>query len=426
MTWQDASRQGKEDEKDHFHAASVPERWTSLKMLLRIREEDAMRVHGLTTRIGRLGWIAALVVILASCATPAAAPTTAPAAPAATSAPASAAAAAPDYSAYKPPYGAVTPVALNAGSQAACANLAFKGGAPNIAYMPPATEFNYYMAIGAGIKDEAAKLGATTFMLAPQSGSDINGQMGMIQDVITRGVDAIILSTHDEAAAAPLVKRAVDQGIAVIIVNSDIPNFPAPVMGVVGYAQRRGTYKMGMYIAGMFHGKANVGALEGQPGWHSTERIGGYLDALSQFQGMKVVASLPTAWNVETGNSAMMDMLQAHPEINVVVAANDYEAIGAAAAAEALNRKDVKIFGNDGDTTGMEQIFAGTWDGTVNTTPYVMGQVVLNVAVDCLNGKFPGGFVETPVTIVDSSNVANFLCHPETLDPKPSKTYACP
>ena len=37
---------------------------------------------------------------------------------------------------------------------------------------------------------------------------------------------AIILSTHDEAAAAPLVKQAVDKGIAVIIVNSDIADFP--------------------------------------------------------------------------------------------------------------------------------------------------------------------------------------------------------
>jgi ribose transport system substrate-binding protein len=263
-------------------------------------------------------------------------------------------------------------------------------------------------------------------MLAPQSGSDIAGQMGMIQDVITRGVDAIILSTHDEAAATPLVERAVEQGIAVIIVNSDIPNFPAPVMGVVGYAQRRGTYKMGMYVAGVMHGKGNVGVLEGQPGWHSTERIGGYLDALSQFPGMKIIASAPTAWNVETGNSVMMDMLTAHPEIQVVVAANDYEAIGAATAAQSLNRKDVLIFGNDGDTTGMEQIYAGTWNGTVNTTPYVMGQVVLQVTLDCLQGKYPGGWVETPVTIVDASNTINFLCHPETLYPKPSKEYTCP
>jgi ribose transport system substrate-binding protein len=366
-----------------------------------------------------LSVIAALTLVLASCggAAPTAAPAEVqPAAPAGVV----------DYSAYTPPYGALSPVALNAGSQALCQNLAYTpGNRPNIAYMPPATEFDYYIAIGQGVKDEADKQGADTFMLAPQSGADIAGQVGMIQDVITRGVDAIILSTHDESAAAPLVKRAVDQGIAVIIVNSDIPDFPSPVMGVVGYAQRRGTYKMGMYVAGMMHGEGNVGVLEGQPGWHSTERIGGYLDALSQFPHMKIIASAPTAWNVETGNSVMMDMLTAHPEIQVVVAANDYEAIGAAKAAESLNRKDVLIFGNDGDTTGMEQIYAGTWNGTVNTTPYVMGQVVLQVTLDCLNGKYPGGWVETPVTIVDDTNTINFLCHPETLYPKPSKDYAC-
>ena len=292
--------------------------------------------------------------------------------------------------------------------------------------MPPATEFNYYMAIGAGVEAEAAKLGATTFMLAPQSGADIAGQMGMIQDVITKGVDAIILSTHDEAAAAPLVKRAVEQGIVVIIVNNDIPNFPAPVHGVVGYSQRRGTYKMGMYVAGMFHGKAKVGVLEGQPGYHSTERIGGYLDALSQFPQMDVVASLPTAWNVETGNSAMMDLMQAHPEVQVIVTANDYISIGAAKAAESLNRADVANFGNDGDTTGLEEIYAGRWTGTVNTTPFVMGEVVMRAAFDCLKGTYPGGWVETPVTIVDQTNAINFLCHPETLFPKPSKSYACP
>lgn len=344
----------------------------------------------------------------------------------ATSAPVSSGPTAADYEAYKPPYGAYSPVPLKEGSQASCKNVAFKGGRPRIAYMPPATEFNYYIAIGEGIKDQAAKVGADTFMLAPQSGSDIDTQMGMIQDVISQKVDAIILSTHDENAAAPLVKRAVDQGIVVVIVNSDIPNFPAPVHGVVGYSQRRGTYKAGMYVAGMFGGKAKVGVLEGLPGYHSTERIGGYLDALSQFPEMEVVAKLPTQWNVETGNSAMMDMLQAHPEIQVVVTANDYISIGASKAAEALNRKDVANFGNDGDTTGLEYIYEGRMTATVNTTPFVMGQVVLQVTVDCLNGKYPGGWVETPTVIVDKTNVLQFLCHPETLYPKPSKTYECP
>lgn len=326
---------------------------------------------------------------------------------------------------YKAPAPAFDPVPLAEGAEASCQSLNYEGGAARVAYMPPATEFNYYIAIGEGIKQKAKELGVETFMLAPQSGSDIAGQMGMIQDVLTQGVDAIILSTHDENAAAPLVEQAVKQGVAVIIVNSDIADFPTPVHGVVGYSQRKGTYKEGEYILDMVGGQAKVGVLEGLPGYHSTERIGGYLDAFKDKEGMEIIASLPTSWNVETGNSAMMDMLQAHPEINVVVTANDYIAIGAAKAAEALGRSDVLIFGNDGDTTGLEEIAAGKWTATVNTTPYVMGQIVAQVTMDCLNGSYPGGWTETPTVIVDKDNVNEYLCKPENLFPQPSQEYTC-
>ena len=151
---------------------------------------------------------------------------------------------------------------MAAGAQASFDTLTYKGDKPTrIAYMPPATEFNYYMAIGEGIKAKAAKLKVETFMLAPQSGSDIASQMKMIQDVITQNVDAIILSTHDEKAAAPLVKQAIDKGIAVVIVNSDIADFPTPVHGVVGYSQRqRHATSWACTPPGMVHGKAKLWA----------------------------------------------------------------------------------------------------------------------------------------------------------------------
>src|SRR5918992_4689959 len=114
-------------------------------------------------------------------------------------------------------------------AKADCGNVKGEAEEARIAYMPPATEFPYYIAIGEGIKAKAKEIGYDTFMLAPQSGADIEGQMGMIQDVLTQDVDAIVLSTHDEKAAAPLVKRAVNGGIAVIIVNSDIADFPTPL-----------------------------------------------------------------------------------------------------------------------------------------------------------------------------------------------------
>ncbi len=296
-------------------------------------------------------------------------------------------------------------------------------GSISIAYMPPATEFNYYIAIGEGIKAEAANMGAEVFMLAPQSGSDINGQMGMIQDVITRKVDAIILSTHDEAAAAPLVKQAVDAGIAVIIVNSDIANFPTPVHGVVGYSQRKGTHKIGEYFLEKLGGKpAKVGIIEGLPGYHSTERVGGFRDAVEGKPGIEIKTSIPGGWNVEGGNTAGMDLLQANPDVDVLFAANDYMIMGAAQAAKALSRS-LTLLGNDGDTAALEQIADGQITATVNTTPFVMGQIVLTVTMDALNGKFKGGFVETPTTIVDKDNAVPVLQKPDALYPKPSKTY---
>jgi ribose transport system substrate-binding protein len=327
---------------------------------------------------------------------------------------------------YQLPEGALSVTPLKEGSQST-APVAYKPGDPiRVAYMPPATEYNYYMAIGEGVKTLADEKGVETFMLAPQSGADIATQMKMLLDVMTQEVDAIILSTHDENAAAPLVKQAIDKGIAVVIVNSDIASFPTPVNAVVGYGQRKGTFNLGEYAAKMVNYKANVGVLEGLPGYHSTERIGGFLDAFAKYPDMKIVASLPTEWNVETGNKAMMDLIQAHPEINLVVCANDYIAIGAAKAAEALGRTDILIFGNDGDTTGLEDIAAGRWTATQNTTPFIMGKVALQVALDVLNGVFPGGWVETPSITTDKDNVLSFLCHPETLYPKPSKEYTCP
>ena len=260
-------------------------------------------------------------------------------------------------------------------------------------------------------------------MLAPQSGADINGQMGMLQDVISQKVDAIIISTHDENAAAPLLKMAVNQGIVVVIVNSDIPHFPTAVDAVVGYSQRKGTYKIGQYALKMTGGKAmKVGVIEGQPGYHSTERCGGFLDAIKG-SNFEVVTSLDGKWNVEGGNAAGMDELQAHPEIDLIFAANDYMIMGASMAAKALGRDNLILLGNDGDTACLEAIYEGRVTATVNTTPFVMGQIALQVTLNIFNKSFAGGFVETPTTIVDKTNVLSVLQHPETLYPKPSKKY---
>ncbi len=316
------------------------------------------------------------------------------------------------------------PVPLKEGAQADISAIKPKNETFRIAYMPPATEFNYYIAIGEGIKAVAAEEGVEVFMLAPQSGADINGQMGMIQDVLTQDVDAIIFGTHDEFAAAPLLKKAVGAGIAVLMINSDIPNFPTPIHGVVGYSQRNGTHAMADWAKKQYGDrKLKVGIIEGQPGYHSTERVGGFLDDIKGYENFEVVVSIDGKWNVEGGNTAGMDILQSHPDLDMIFAANDYMIIGASYAAKALGKSELILLGNDGDTSGLEEIAAGNVTATVNTSPFLMGRAAMHATLDALKGAYPGGWIETPTTILDKAGSIAVLQEPEKLFPQPSKTY---
>jgi len=317
-----------------------------------------------------------------------------------------------------------SPLSLNDGAQAPIGAIAPINEKFRIAYMPPATEFNYYIAIGEGIKAVAADAGVEVFMLAPQSGADINGQMGMIQDVLTQDVDAIIFGTHDEFAAAPLIKKAVDKGMAVMMINSDIPNFPTPIHGVVGYSQRNGTHNIADWAIENYGDKSvKVGIIEGQPGYHSTERVGGFLDGIKGNDNFEVVVSIDGKWNVEGGNTAGMDILQAHPDLDMIFAANDYMIIGASFAAKALGRSDIVLLGNDGDTSGLEEIAAGNITATVNTSPFLMGKAAMSATIDALKGTYPGGWIETPTSIEDINGAIRVLQEPEKLFPLPSKKY---
>lgn len=316
------------------------------------------------------------------------------------------------------------PIPLQEGAQAPIDAITPTNDTFRIAYMPPATEFNYYIAIGEGIKAIAAEEGVEVFMLAPQSGADINGQMGMIQDVLTQDVDAIIFGTHDEFAAAPLLKQAVDKGMAVVMINSDIPNFPTPIHGVVGYSQRNGTHKLADWAIETYGDEPlKVGVIEGQPGYHSTERVGGFLDGIKDNENFDVVVSIDGKWNVEGGNTAGMDILQSHPDLDMIFAANDYMIIGASFAAKALGRRDIVLLGNDGDTSGLEEIAAGNVTATVNTSPFLMGKAAMHATIDALQGTYPGGWIETPTSIEDKDGAISVLQEPEKLFPQPSKSY---
>jgi ribose transport system substrate-binding protein len=320
-------------------------------------------------------------------------------------------------------YAAPTP--LNEGALASNATIKNDVEGINIAFLPMGTEFNYHLALGEGIKDVAdTRDDVETFLLSPYSGSDLAGQMGMLQDVTARAdVDAIILISFDESALAPLVEEAVNAGKAVVIINSDIPDFPTPVHGVVGVNQRAVNHALADWAMEQAGGEARkVGVLDGEPGYLATERAGGFTDGIDG-TNWELVSRINGGWSVEKGNTAAMDLLQANPGVEVIYASNDYMALGAALAAKALGRSDLTILGYDGDTGALEDIAAGGMTATSDTSPVQMGRKAACYVLDVIEGKTEGGYVNTPTRIVHAGNAVDVLKDADLLFPAPSKDY---
>lgn len=312
-------------------------------------------------------------------------------------------------------------------SQASCSKLKAKPTGATIAYLPPGLEFPYYIGIGLGAKMEGQKYQYKTFTSAPVSGSDYAGQVADMREAITKGVNGIIWHTHNNAATAPLVKQAVAKGIAVVTVNQDLTAFPAPLHGVVGYKEFATDKKMGQYAVTLMHGKANIGLIDGLPGYDSTQRIGGFKAGIAGHPGMKVVAEEVGNWDVPGGNKAAMDMLTAHPEINLIFSANDYESEGAYQAAQALHRTGLSILGSDGDTAALELIYnngkGSAYKATMNTVPVQQGEIAMQVMHECLSHTFKGFYIQTPGTLVTRANVLKVLKDYKELWPKPKHRY---
>src|SRR6185437_1233790 len=94
-------------------------------------------------------------------------------------------------------------------------------------------------------------------------------------------------------------------------------------------------------------------------------RSKGYHDVLDQYPDLKMVAQQSADWDQNEAFSKMETILQAHPEVNGVIAGNDTMAMGAIAALAAANRKDVVVTGFDGSNDMRDAIIAGTGKATV-------------------------------------------------------------
>jgi ribose transport system substrate-binding protein len=116
---------------------------------------------------------------------------------------------------------------------------------------------------------------------------------------------------------------------------------------------------------------------------------------------VRVVAEGETFYNPANALKAAQTMLQAQPDMNVIVGADQ----GATGAQQALNGKKVTLIGYGGGGVGLKEVSSGAWYGTVMQRPATEGQLGMQCILKAIKGGKGCGGIDVLANLPDGGVV---------------------
>ena len=276
-----------------------------------------------------------------------------------------------------------------------------------IAYITMDLSSPYFALMIDGMNEKAEELGVD---LSVHDGkSQVQPQIDIMDTLITQKVNVIILSANDAQALKPSIDKARDAGIKVVTANLEPETEVDAHVSLVEYDYGL----MGGEIAGEWI-KEN---LDNAP---AVAILGNFqLPAvLKRFEGLKdgILKHAPDAKVVaeqegadrETGMKAVETILQANPNLQVVVSTTDDGALGAYEALVAAGKTgdDICVVGLDAVEEAIQKIKDNTiYRGTVDIQPFESGKLIIETAIKVFKEGPMEEMIKFPMEPITKDNV---------------------
>ncbi|MCX5215521.1 sugar ABC transporter substrate-binding protein [Kitasatospora sp. NBC_00240] len=273
-----------------------------------------------------------------------------------------------------------------------------------IAFFGFAKANSFATATFTGVEQYAKAHNATAQFFDPNF--DTQTQVRQIQDAITsKRFDVFIIQANDGNAVQLPVQAALAADIAVVAVFTPIgprfdtaePQLPG-VISLVDVPTDNGTKlgSLGINACGATKTKpCRVAYLEGMKSLPlDNARTKAVKDTLKAAgPDIQLVADVEGGYTQQSGRTAMQDILQAHPDVNVVIGSTQAIA-GAEAVAEG---KSIAFVGNGGSHQAVNAVKQSRWFGLYYVAPTTMGSKAAALGLD----KARGASVPTTLTVTD-------------------------
>ncbi len=268
----------------------------------------------------------------------------------------------------------------------------------------------FFVSLKNGAVAEAQKDG---FTLTVQNANNSDStELNLATTDITRKPGVLILDPTSSTAATSVVSQANSANVPVVAFDRQPTG--GHIKAFIGYDAIAAGKRAADALAKGLGGHGQVAEIEGIMGTNvAQDRHTGFRQEIAKYPGIQVVAAQPANFDEATALDVMTNILQAHPNINGVYAANDEMALGVLAALKARNLEGkVVVVGNDGIEQSLAAIEAGQMYATNAESAYAEGQRVADLADDVLTGKpIPTKSETLEGTLVTKANVATYAKH---------------
>jgi len=240
---------------------------------------------------------------------------------------------------------------------------------------------------------------------------DNQSQVAALEDMTARGAKGILITPADSTAIVPAIEKARQAGVTVIAL--DTPTEPeSAVDALVATNNARAGELIGRYAKARAAGSnPKIAMLDLAPGITSGQlRHAGFLKGFGLKDGdPEIVGSVNTEGDRTKAQAGMAQLLQQHPDINIIYTVNEPAAFGADAALKAAGKgnDDVILVSVDGGCDAIKDgIRTGVIDATAQQYPENMARKGIEaIARAARGGEKPSGYLDTGVELITGDPV---------------------
>ena len=259
---------------------------------------------------------------------------------------------------------------------------------------------------------EAEKLkaeGVVSEYYITNSNEDINKQISDMKDLITKKVDAIVITAASPTALAPVVEEAAEAGIKVVSFDNVVETDEQ--VATVGIDEKEFGRIGAEWLVDKLDGKGKIVVLNGIAGTATDSlRWGGAEEVFKQYPDIEILGSANASWDYAQGKAAMESMLSAYPEIDGVWSQGGAMTQGAIDAFIAAGRDLVPMTseGNNGAIRAWIENKDKGLSCIAPSNPTYTSAEALRVVIKALNGEDIPGNVVMDIETVTEENVDQY------------------